>query len=93
MTKFGDVIWDMVLTGSKGVPTILAHGTYKPLDCMLDIKKTGAEAVFVSSVGPSIITIASDKHADKVRDVYTSYGCQVIEPGFDNQGYEILHKE
>jgi len=90
MKRFGDIIWDMVLTGSKGVPTILAHGTYKPLDCMLDIRKTGAEACFVSSVGPSIVTITSDKNLQNVREVFQKYKHQIIEPGFDNKGCDIL---
>jgi len=86
MRRFGDVIWDMVLTGSKGVPTILAHGTYKPLDCLLDIRKTGAEATFVSSVGPSVITIASNGYEGKVKETYEKHGCEVLELEFDNKG-------
>ena len=93
MKRFGNIIWDMVLTGSKGTPTILAHGTYKPLDCMLDIKKTGAEATFVSSVGPSVITIASKKYHDAVKKVYLRYGYKILELEFDNTGYEIIRKE
>ena len=93
MHRFGDIVWDMVLTGSKGIPTILAHGTYKPIDCLLDIRKTGAEATFVSSVGPSIVTITSNEHLEDVRGIYKQYRCRVFEPGFDNKGYVILDKK
>ncbi len=88
--KFGDVVWDMVLTGSKGVPTILAHGTYKPLDCLLALREAGVAAAFVSSVGPSIVTIASPDRIEATLAVFRSHGCNTIETSFDNHGLEIL---
>jgi len=93
MRRFGDVVWDMVLTGSKGVPTILAHGTFKPIDCLLELRKTGAEACFVSSVGPSMVTLASDRYKDRVRAVYEEHGCQVLDLRFNNKGYDVQRVE
>lgn len=89
--KVGDVIWDILLTGSKGTPTIIAHGTTRPLEILLDLRRAGVEVAFMSSVGPAIVTITSQK--SRACEVLRNHGCGIIETRANNAGMEMVSYE
>jgi len=88
--SLGDLVWEMTLASTKGVLAMLAFGSIKPLECLMELRKTGAEMSFMSSVGPAIITLSSPKYKRKIQDVYKKFGCKTLNAEVDNEGGKIL---
>jgi len=82
----GELIWDMVVTNSKGIATILAHNTLYPIECLMDLRKTGAEVSFLSSVGPGIVTLCTSKYLNAVKKILKLHKCRILMFNIDNYG-------
>ena len=84
--QVGILVWEMLIAGTKGVPAILAFGSVKPLECLLELKQTGAEMVFMSSVGPSLVALTSEDKIDAIKNIYKKHNYQLLVLEVDNKG-------
>ena len=88
--QVGILAWEMLVAGTKGVPAILAFGSIKPLECLLELEQTGAEMAFMSSVGPGLVTLVEKDKVETIKKVYEKHNCKILELEIDNEGGKLL---
>jgi len=88
--QVGILAWEMLIAGTKGVPAILAFGSIKPLECLLELKQAGAEMAFMSSVGPGLVVLTSEDKIDAIKNIYNKHNCQILVLEVDNKGGQII---
>jgi len=90
LRKVGDAIWDILLTGSKGTPTIVSHGTLMPLQITMELRQEGIEVAFMSSVGPAVAAIMSADKKSRAVSVFERHGCRIVSTKPNNVGLELV---
>lgn len=94
LKKIGDIVWDITLTSSKGVPGFMvSHKTVKPLETMIDLRNEGIEVTFMSSVGLNVFVITTEDKAQTAEDIIKRYGWQIVRTRVNNTGLEILERQ
>jgi predicted sugar kinase len=89
LKSMGDVIYNIMLCGPKGIPILTYHGSADLLDTILHLRKEGIEIAFISSAGPGLVAITKDK-AEIAKKVFKSHKCKIIELEPDNEGLKVI---
>jgi len=89
LKTMGEIIYNIMLCGPKGIPIITHHGSADLLDIILNLKKKGVEIAFLSSAGPGLVAITKDKK-EIAKNIFESHGCKIIELEPDNEGVKVL---
>jgi len=95
LKKMGDVIWDITLVGTKGIPAIIEQlEDIDRIKILKDLRKNNIELVFMSSLGPGIVAVSNDKNKKKlIESIFKKHSCEIIKTTPNNSGLEIIQKE
>jgi predicted sugar kinase len=87
--EIGEIIWDVNLNTAKAFPPMIKHKSFESFPLMTELYSQGNEIVFLSSAGPSIVAVTSNKKIAK--KIYEKYNFDVFEAKLNNTG--IILKE
>lgn len=93
LKKMGDVAWDIVLTCTNGLPTMLFRGDVEIIKILHELRRAGIEMVFESSIGPGVIAITTKDKEGLVKDILNKKDFEVVLTNLNNKGLEILEKD